>query len=169
MALPQFEVGKTTIGQLVDLVAEQFGDSKALIYHNEGIHYSYSDFQKACNDVAKGFMAMGVAKDDHVAIWANNVPEWVLAQFGTGKMGAVLVTVNTSYRSFELEYLMKQSDSTTLILIGGVREPDEYLKIVYEVCPELKHCEPGKLECAKLPKLKNVVLISKERQPGMFI
>ena len=169
MAVPRFEVGKTTIGQLVDLVADQFSDSKALIYHDHGINYSYRDFQKACNDVAKGFMALGVEKGEHIAIWANNVPEWVLSQFGTGKMGAVLVTVNTSYRSFELEYLMKQSDSTTLVLIGGIREADEYLKVVYDVCPELKDCEPGKLRSARLPKLKNVVLISKERQPGMFL
>ena len=63
---------------------------------------------------------------------------------------------------------MRQSDATTLVLVGGIREADDYIKTVYDVCPELKHCEPGKLECAKLPKLKNVVLISKERQPGMF-
>ncbi len=169
MRVPQFQVGKTTIGQLVDLVAEQFGDSKALMYHKEGIDYTYQDFQKVCNDTAKGFMALGVDKGEHIAIWANNVPEWVYSQFGTGKMGGVLVTVNTNYRSFELEYLMRQSDATTLILVGGVREPDEYIKVVHDVCPELKDCAPGKLECAKLPKLKNVILVGKERQPGMFL
>ncbi|WP_373498129.1 AMP-binding protein [Desulfococcus sp.] len=168
MTLPRFEVGKTTIGQLVDLVADQFGDSKAVMYHKAGIDYTYRDFQKVCNDVAKGFMALGVAKGEHIAIWANNVPEWLFSQFGTGKMGGVLVTVNTNYRSFELDYLLRQSDATTLVLVGGIREPDDYLKVVYDVCPELKDCEPGKLECAKLPKLKNVVLLAKERQPGMF-
>jgi fatty-acyl-CoA synthase len=168
MQLPQYELGKTTIGQLVDLVADQFSDSKAVMYHNEGIDYTYREFQKVCSDVAKGFMALGVEKGDHIAIWANNVPEWLFSQFGTGKMGGVLVTVNTNYRSFELEYLMSQSDATTLVLVGGVREPDDYIKIVYDVCPELKDCEPGKLECAKLPKLKNVVLLSKERRPGMY-
>jgi fatty-acyl-CoA synthase len=168
MQLPKYEVGKTTIGQLVDLVADQFADSKAVIYHKEGIDYTYRDFQKVCSDVAKGFMALGVERGGHIAIWANNVPEWLFSQFGTGKMGGVLVTVNTNYRSFELEYLMQQSDATTLVLVGGIREPDDYIKTVYDVCPELKDCEPGKLESAKLPKLKNVVLLSKERQPGMF-
>ncbi|MEE4356436.1 MAG: AMP-binding protein [Desulfococcaceae bacterium] len=168
MQIPQYTVGRTTIGQLVDIVADQFGDSKALEYHNLGISYNYSEFRNLCNDVAKGFMALGVDKGEHVAIWANNVPEWVLTQFGTGKMGAVLVTVNTNYRSFELEYLMKQSDSTTLLLIGGVREADEYLKVIYDVCPELKNCEPGKLESAKLPMLKNVIFLGKEKHPGMF-
>jgi fatty-acyl-CoA synthase len=124
MQVPQYEVGKTTIGQLVDIVADQFGDSLALEYHKFGIRYNYKEFRDLCNDVAKGFMALGVERGEHIAIWANNVPEWVYTQFGTGKMGAVLVTVNTNYRSFELEYLMKQSDSTTLLLIGGVREAD---------------------------------------------
>jgi fatty-acyl-CoA synthase len=166
--IPQFEVGKTTMGQLIDLVAEQFGNNRALIYHTEGIDNTYKEFRDICNDVAKGFMALGVEKGEHIAIWANNVPQWVYTQFGTGKMGAVLVTVNTSYRSFELEYLMKQSDSSTLLLIGGVREADEYLKVVYDVCPELKDSDPGKLKSAKLPMLKNVVFLGKEKHPGMF-
>lgn len=168
LPLPQFEVGKTTIGQLVDLVAEQFGDSKAMLYDKQGVDYTYRQFRDACSDVAKGFMALGVQKGEHVAIWANNVPEWLLCQFGTPKMGAVLVTVNTAYRSFELEFLMKQSDATTLLLIGGVREPDEYLKVLDDVCPELKTSEPGKLNCAKLPMLKNVIFLGKEKHPGMF-
>lgn len=168
MELPNFEVGKTTIGRLVDVVAEQFGSSKALKYHQLGIDYDYNQFKTICNQSAKAFMALGIQKHEHIAIWANNVPEWVLAQFSTAKMGAVLVTVNTNYRSFELEYLMKQSDSTTLILIGGVREADEYIKVVYDVCPELKSCQPGKLKCAKLPLLKNVIFIGNESHPGMF-
>jgi fatty-acyl-CoA synthase len=166
--IPKFEVGKTTMGQLVDLVADQFGQSRAVVYPDMGIDLNYSQFRDVCNNVAKGFMSLGVKKGEHIAIWANNVPEWLYTQFSTGKMGAVMVTVNTSYRSFELEYLMKQSDSTTLLLIGGVREADEYLKVIYNVCPELKDCEPGKLKSAKLPVLKNVVFLGKEKHPGMF-
>lgn len=168
MNLPQYEVGKTTIGQLVDIVAGQFGDNTALEYHERGIRNDYREFRDICNRVAKAFMALGVEKGENIAIWANNVPEWVYTQFGTGKMGAVLVTVNTNYRSFELEYLMKQSDSATLLMIGGIREPDEYLKVVYDVCPELKTAEPGKLKSAKLPKLKNVIFLGDEKHPGMF-
>ena len=168
MQVPKFEVGKTTIGQLVDIVAEQLGGSRALVYHNLGIDYTYSQFRDICNQSAKAFMALGIQKGEHIAIWANNVPEWVLTQFSTPKMGAVLVTVNTNYRSFELEYLMKHSDSTTLILIGGVREADEYLKVIYDVCPELKTSQPGKLNSSKLPLLKNVIFIGKEKHPGMF-
>ncbi|MBW2618694.1 MAG: AMP-binding protein [Deltaproteobacteria bacterium] len=168
MRLPDFEVGKTTIGQLVDLVAEQFGESRALVYHKLGIDYNYQEFREACNDVAKGFMALGIEKGEHIAIWANNVPEWAYTQFSTGKMGAVLVTVNTSYRSFELEYLMKQSGATSLIMVGGVREGDEYLKVIKELCPEIEDSQPGQLTCAKLPKLKNIVYLGQEARPGLI-
>lgn len=168
MQVPQFEVGQTTIGQLVDLVADQFGENRALVYHKLGIDLNYRQFRDRCNEVAKGFMALGVEKGEKIAIWANNVPQWVLTQFGTGKMGAVMVTVNTNYRSFELEYLMKQSDATTLLLIGGVRSQDEYLKVLDDVCPELKKSEPGKLVCRKLPMLKNVVFLGDRKLPGMF-
>ncbi len=168
MKLPEFTVGETTIGQLVDGVADQFGDYSALEYHKLGIHYNYREFRDVCNAAARGFMALGIEKGEHIAIWANNVPEWVYTQFSTGKMGAVLVTVNTNYRSFELEYLMKQSDATTLLLIGGVRDEEDYLRVVYEICPELKECEPGKLESERLPLLKNVIFLGEDRHPGMF-
>ena len=168
MQLPRYEVGNTTIGQLVDLVAEQLGESKALEYPMLGIRYNYREFRDVCNQVAKGFMALGIEAGEHIALWANNVPEWLYTQFSTGKMGAVMVTVNTNYRAFELEYLLKQSDATTLLLIGGVREADEYLKVIDAICPELKDSAPGELSCEKLPLLKNVIFLGPERRPGMF-
>ncbi|KJS13071.1 MAG: AMP-binding protein [Peptococcaceae bacterium BRH_c8a] len=165
---PQFEVGKVTIGQLVDLMAEQLEENIALMYPQRGIKYNYREFQGVCNKVAKGLMALGVQKGENISVWANNVPEWIYAQFGSAKMGAVLVTVNTNYRSFELEYLLKQSDSTTIILVNGIREKDEYVNIMYELCPELNSSEPGQLNCPRLPKLKNVIYIGEEKKPGMF-
>ncbi|WP_461834568.1 AMP-binding protein [Desulfothermus sp.] len=169
MELPRFEVGKITLGDLVDLVAEQMPDQMAVEYlEPKRISHTYREFNEICRQVAKGLLAMGVKKGDHIAVWANNVPEWLYLQFGSPKMGAVLVTVNTNYRAFELEYLLKQSDSTTLFLIGGVREPDEYIKVMNKVCPELKDSEPGKLKNKNLPFLKNIVFIGEETPPGMF-
>lgn len=162
------EVGQITIGGLLDEMATSYPDNDAMVYPFRGIRHTYTQFRDICNQAAKGFMKMGIKKGGHVAIWANNVPEWVITQFATGKMGAVLVTVNTNYRSFELEYLMKQSDSTTLLLVGGVKEKDEYLKIIYELCPELYSCQPGRLNSAKLPLLKNVIYLGEEKHPGMF-
>ncbi|MFZ5642153.1 MAG: AMP-binding protein [Bacillota bacterium] len=161
------EVGKITIGGLVDLMAQRFPDNDALVYADRDLRYTYEQFRQICNIVAKGFMKLGVQKGEKISIWGNNVPEWVITQFATGKMGGVLVTVNTNYRSFELEYLLKQSDSQTLILIEGI-VGREYLDIVYELCPELNECKPGELNSAKIPLLKNVIFLGKERQPGMF-
>ena len=168
MKKPDIKVGKTTIGNVVDILAENFGDNIGLEYHALGIRQDFRQLREQFDAVAKGLMALGVERGDKVAIWANNVPEWVYTQFGSARMGAVLVTVNTNYRSSELEYLLQQSDATTLILVGGIREPDEYLKILDKVCPVIKDSEPGKLNCEKLPFLKNVVFLGKEKMAGMF-
>jgi len=168
MKKPDIKVGKTTIGNVVDILAENFGDNIGLEYHALGIRQDFRQLRQQFDAVAKGLMALGVERGDKVAIWANNVPEWVYTQFGSARMGAVLVTVNTNYRSSELEYLLQQSDATTLILVGGIREPDEYLKILDKVCPVIKDSEPGKLNCEKLPFLKNVVYLGKEKMAGMF-
>ena len=164
----QIEIGKTRIGDVVESNAQELQDHIALAYHEFGLEKTFPEFRDICNQVAKGLMALGVAKGDHIAFWSHNLPEWVYTQFGSAKMGAVMVTVNTNFRAFELEYLLKQSDATTLILTGGVREPEEYIQVVNEVCPELQDCKPGELDSEKLPYLKNVVYLGKERLPGMF-
>jgi fatty-acyl-CoA synthase len=168
MRAPEYDVGKITVGQLVDLMAENLEGRDALVYHSTGLRLTYQQFKEKCDQIAKGFIALGLKKGSHVAIWANNVAEWVLTQFGSAKMGGVLVTVNTQYRSFELEYLLKQSDSSTLVLVDGVHQPRDYFNMVYELCPELKTCQPGQLKSKKFPYLKNVIAIGEERMPGMF-
>ena len=168
MKKPDIKVGKTTIGNVVDILAENFGDNIGLEYHALGIRQSFRKLREQFDAVAKGLMALGVDRGDKVAIWANNVPEWVYTQFGSARMGAILVTVNTNYRSKELEYLLQQSDATTLILVGGIREADEYLKVLDKVCPIIKDSEPGRLNCENLPFLKNIVYLGKEKMAGMF-
>ncbi len=161
------DFGGITLGELVDQITEAYPDTEALVYPDRGLRYTYKEFREACNQIAKGLMKLGVKKGDSTAIWATNVPEWVITQFGSPRMGAVLVTVNTNYKLFELEYLMKQSDSTTLILIEGTKSSD-YVGMVYELCPELRNCQPGELVSERLPFLKNVILIGDKKLPGMF-
>src|SRR6185369_1392706 len=103
-----------TVGALLDDIAGKYPDHEALVYVERGLRYSYRQFNERCRQVAKGLLALGVKKGDHVSIWAYNVLEWVVLQFATAKIGAVLVTVNTSYQSAELEYILQQSDSKTL-------------------------------------------------------
>lgn len=156
-----------TIGEILDEIAENYPDKDALVYVDKKIRLSYKEFKEKCETIAKGLMALGIKRGDHIAVWAYNVPEWVLLQFASAKIGAILVTVNTYYKSHELEYLLKQSDSTTLFLVGGFKDVD-YIKIVNTVIPNLKNSKPGKLNFEKLPYLKNIVFIGKEKIPGMF-
>jgi fatty-acyl-CoA synthase len=162
------ELMQVTVGKLLEDVAKRQPDVDAVVYPDRGLRYSYKQFDDLCREVAKGLMKLGVESGEHIAIWSTNRPEWLTSQFSTGKMGAVLVTVNTSYRSAELEYLLKQSDSTTLILMENFRGTS-YTDILYEIIPELASSEPGKLQSAKLPYLKNVILIGEDRKPGMFL
>lgn len=156
-----------TIGDILDETAGKWPDKDALVYVDRGLRYSYKDFRDRCNSLAKGLMALGVKKGEHVAVWAYNVPEWVILQFATAKIGAVLVTVNTLYKARELEYLLKQSDATTLFLVKGFKDVD-YAETVYNVAPEVKESELGKLKTEKLPFLKNIVFIGDEKKDGMF-
>ncbi|MED1644806.1 AMP-binding protein [Brevibacillus agri] len=157
-----------TIGNLLDEAARLYRDKEALVYQERSLRYSFAQFQEVCNRAARGFMSLGIQKGENIAIWATNVPEWAISQFATAKMGGVLVTVNTSYRVHELEYLLRQSESTTLLLIDGYRDAN-YLEMIREICPELATCEPGALVSKRLPNLRNVVYLGEERQPGMFL
>jgi fatty-acyl-CoA synthase len=132
-----------TIGGLMDQMAERFPDNDALVYVDRGLRYSYNEFNQVCRRVAKGLLKLGVKKGDHVSIWATNVPEWVILSFATAKIGAILVTVNTSYRTSELEYILKQSDSGYLFLVKGFKDID-YMETLYEVVPELRTPLPGR-------------------------
>ncbi len=156
-----------TIGGLLDHVADQYPDNDALVYPELGLRYSYCQFNDVCRQVAKGLMKLGIKKGDNVAIWAYNVPEWVILQFATAKIGAVLVTVNTAYKSAELEYLLKQSDSSTLIMVKSFKDTD-YVATFAEVVPELATAKDGHLSAPKLPFLKNVIFIGDETPAGML-
>lgn len=156
-----------TVGKLLEDVAKRQPYVEAVVYPERNLRYTYEQFDQVCREYAKAFIGLGVDTGEHVAIWSTNLPEWVISQFATGKMGAVLVTVNTNYRATELEYLLKQSDSTTIILMEQFRD-HSYIDTLYQIVPELKTSEPGKLQSSRLPKLKNVIVIGKNRYPGTY-
>ena len=156
-----------TIGQLLDEQSEKYPKREALVYADRDVRMTYEELNRQSRLVARGLMALGIEKGDHIAVWTTNVPEWVQVQFGTGKMGAPIVTVNTNYRASELEYLLKQSDSKTIILIEQYRD-HSFINTLQELCPELEHCEPGNLQSKRLPLLKNVILIGENKYPGVL-
>lgn len=150
-----------TIGGLLDDIAKRFPDNDALVYPDRGLRYSYAQFNQICRQVAKGLLKLGVKKGDHLAIWAYNVPEWAILQYATPKIGAVLVTINTAYKSAELEYVLKQSDATTLFMVKSFKDTD-YVETLTEIAPSLQRTAPGQLNEASLPFLKSVVFIGDE-------
>ena len=154
-----------TVGGLLEEIARRFPGNDALVYPDRGLRLSYRDFDALCDRVAKGLLRLGVKKGDHVAIWATNVPEWVVLQFATAKIGAVLVTITTSYKSTELEYVLRQSDSSTLFLVKSFKDTD-YVETLYSVVPELRSAAPGKLTSERLPCMKNVLFLGAEAAPA---
>ncbi|QDQ00309.1 AMP-binding protein [Lysinibacillus fusiformis] len=156
-----------TIGQLLDEQTEKYPKREALVYADRDLRMTYEELNHQSRLVARGLMSLGIEKGDHIAVWTTNVPEWVQLQFGTGKMGAPIVTVNTNYRAHELEYLLKQSDAKTIILIENFRD-HSFMNTLQELCPELEHCEPGNLQSRRLPLLKNVILIGNTKYPGVL-
>ena len=156
-----------TIGGMLDLCAEKYPDREAVKYNDRPYRRTWKEFRDECDTVAKGFLSIGIGKGDHVAIWATNVPEWLITLFATAKIGAVLVTVNTNYKVYELEYLLSQSDSKALVLIDGFKKSD-YIEILEKLCPQLKDSEPGKLNSPKLPFLKSVVYVGSRDVPGTY-
>lgn len=150
---------KLTVGELLEEQAKLYPDHEAVIYPELNLRKTYREFNEMTDQVAKGFMSLGVEKGENVAIWADNKPEWLTSQFATGRMGAVLVTVNTSYLAKELEYLLKQSEATTLIMAETFKGTS-YVDVLKQVCPELENAEKGQLSSKILPHLKNIIIIS---------
>ncbi len=161
------ELINITVGGLIERNAKEYPDKLCLKFPMTGYERTWKEFDEETTKIAKGFLKMGIKKGDHVAIWANNCPEWILTFFATAKIGAILVTVNTSYKIFELEYLLRQSDSKCLVMIESMKDSN-YYNIINELCPSLKDSKPGQLDDPMLPFLKDVVFVGEDNRPGMY-
>ena len=155
-----------TFPDVLDKMVEHFPDQYCFRYTELDYTRTYKEFRDDVDTFARSLIAMGVKKGDHVAIWATNVPQWYITFWATTKIGAVLVTVNTAYKIHEAEYLLRQSDTHTLVMIDGYKDSD-YVGIIKELCPELATCEKGRLNSKKLPFLKNIIT-TQSAQPGCY-
>src|SRR5918997_1565204 len=136
------DIDGLTVGGLLDLVYERRPDDEALVYADRDLRYTYREFREAVEGCARALMALGLEKGDHVAVWGQNVPEWVTLQFATGKIGAVLVTVNPAYRSRELKYVLEQSDAAALFLTCGPKDAD-FLEVLLSAVPGMSDAAGG--------------------------
>ena len=156
-----------TVGDLLDEVASKYPANEALVDIQKGLRYSYKEFQEMVNRMAKGFLRLGLKRGEHVALWAPNSSEWIITEFAVAKIGAVLISVDTNYQVHQLEYLLRQSDSKSLIMAEGLKG-SEYIEMIHQLCPETSDSVPGRLNSSALPELKNLILISDRAQPGML-
>ena len=146
-----------TFPQVLDRMVQEFPDQICFDYSELDYKRTYSQFRDDVDTFARALIAMGVKRGDHVAIWATNVPQWYITFWATTKIGAVLVTVNTAYKIHEAEYLLRQSDTHTLVMIDGYKDSD-YVGIIKELCPELAGHDPKRpLHTHRLPFLRNVI------------
>ena len=159
MGTTDIPLREITMADMFDETANKYPDNDGLVYPLEGRRWTYRELQRDANILARGFMSIGVKKGDHVAIWATNVPAWYITFWAATKIGAVLVTVNTAYKIHEAEYLLRQSDTHTLVFVEGWRDSD-YAGIIRELCPELATSTPGEpLHIKRLPFLRNIVTV----------
>src|SRR5581483_9450638 len=128
------------VGELLTLLARDYPDNEALVYPDRNLRLTFSQLEDRVRQVAKGLIKLGVQKGDRVGLWATNVPEWVILQYALAKIGAILVTVNTSLRESELEYLLRQSEASVLITIDDFRGIS-YVETIYNIVPELKESD----------------------------
>jgi fatty-acyl-CoA synthase len=160
-------LSRMTVGDLFDAVASRFPDREALVDIPGGQRYSYRELQRTVNRLAKGFLELGIAKGEHLAIWTPNRSEYIIAEFAAAKIGAVPVSIDTNAQPQQLEYLLRQSDSQTLILAEGFTGGD-CIATIRGLCPETARAEAGRLECRALPELRRVIAIADRPLPGML-
>src|SRR5258706_1476515 len=155
-----------TIGDWLDHISARFAGNEALVSTFENLRFTYAELLAETNRVARALMALGVQKGDRVGIWSTNCAAWVLAQFATAKIGAILVNINPANRTYELEYALRQSECN--YLISGERfKGDDYAPMLLELIPELANTDPrAGLRAGKFPHLRRVVFLGAQSQPG---
>lgn len=156
-----------TLGDWLEYWAAETPDNEYIVYSDRDLRFTWSAFNQRVDNMAKGLLAIGVTKGAHVGIWAQNVPDWLTFLYASAKIGAVAVTVNTSYKAHELAFILENSDMHTLCITDGVSGND-YVEIVNNLIPELKTTQRGKLRSERFPELKNLIYIGQEKHRGMY-
>jgi fatty-acyl-CoA synthase len=156
-----------TLGQLLDQTIARCGPLDAVVYADRDFRLTWYEFGAEVDRLARGLMALGVKRGEKIALWATNVPHWIVLMFATAKIGAVLLPLNMNYKSAEIDFALQQSDTENLFLINGYRDTD-YVQTIYELIPELREQPRGELKSARYPFLKRVFFLGPEKHRGMY-
>lgn len=154
-----------TLGVLFDNQAKSYGGRNFLIF--QGVKITYEQTKRQTDALVRGFLDIGVKKGEHVALWMSNSPEWVYCFLALSKIGACVIPLNTRFKTNEVEYILRQSDSGTLILQDKLLNID-FIKMIYDICPELVRSSPGKLRSERFPKLRRTICYGDKEYNGMF-
>ncbi len=156
-----------TLGEILEKWAIETPDQEFIVYPDRNLRFTYRSFNDRVDRLAKGLLYIGLQPGDKVGIWAKNVPDWLTFMFATAKIGAILVTINTSYKKAELEFILQNADIHTLCMVDGYKESD-YLQMIFELVPELREQPRGELHTSRFPELRNVVFIGQQKNRGMY-
>ncbi len=156
-----------TIGQVLRETADRVADQDALVYPQLGVRWSYKELDARVDEAARALLALGVKQGEHVGCWATNMPQWVVLQLATARMGAVLVTINPAYRGSELQYVLRQGDIVALFLADRFKTSD-YHETLGHVCREMADAVMGVVKSPHFPKLRLVVNMRGETPDSML-
>lgn len=154
-----------TIGDAMDRIAEGYADREALVC--KGQRFTFRQLLAGINQMAKGFLRVGIRQGDHVAVMAPNSAQWVIIRFALTKIGAVIVPINTRYKRDEIKFMLNQSDCSWLIYIDRFLHID-FTQVIGSLCPELATAGPGQLEPEEVPHLRGVICMTDQELPGQF-
>ena len=156
-----------TIPQLFSETAAKYADRDAAVFVEQGKRFSWRELAEAVDALAAALLKLGFEKGDRIGIWSPNRWEWLVTQFGTARIGIVLVNINPAYRLSELDYALNKVGCKALVTAAKFKTSD-YLGMLHTLAPELAGAEPGALSSGRLPHLKIVIRMGEEKTPGMF-
>ncbi|EKS9808557.1 AMP-binding protein, partial [Burkholderia cepacia] len=156
-----------TVAALLHDTASCFPARPAVVFREQGIRWDWHTFAHEIDVLAAGLVALGIEPGDRVGIWSPNRVEWLLTQFATARIGAILVNINPAYRLAELDYALNKAGCRALIAAEQFKS-SKYLEMLQALAPELAHCAPGELHAARLPALRIVIRMGDGRTPGML-
>jgi fatty-acyl-CoA synthase len=157
----------TTIAGLLADTAARFPDRPAAVFREQGVRWTWRQFQAEVDAFASRLNALGLRAGDRLGIWSPNRCEWLVTQFATARLGVILVNINPAYRLSELEYALSVSGCRAIVSAERLKS-SRYLEMLHTLAPELDSCEPGQLQAARLPSLRIVIRMGDERTPGML-
>ncbi|HEF4737203.1 AMP-binding protein [Burkholderia multivorans] len=160
-------LSEATIGRFLRETAERFPERPAVVFREQQVRWTWREFAAEIDVLAAGLAALGIGKGDRVGIWSPNRSEWLLTQFATARIGAILVNINPAYRLAELEYALNKVGCTAVIAAERFKS-SAYVEMLQTIAPELANAAPGELRAARVPSLRTVVSMGDVAPPGMF-